>query len=230
MLDHARTLVQALEVLGLQQVSLVGQDSGGTTARLMALQSPERVDALVLANTEIPHDRSFLIRTLMALGATPFTAAGIRLLLCVGWLRRHRQLGFGSSFANPAMVDGEFFTLAVRPLLDDSDALGRAATFLRNFDMSIVDALAEQHAEIRCPTRLIWGPDDQTFPLTKARTMMDQFTAPIDLVTVPTGRLFAHEEFPEQFAALAAEHLESVRRAAPKVDGRSASRRAPHQR
>jgi pimeloyl-ACP methyl ester carboxylesterase len=72
---------------------------------------------------------------------------------------------------------------------------------LRSVDFDLVDALAEVHGRIRAPTLCVWGPDDPFFPVAKARTMLPQFAGPAELVEIPRGRLFAHEDHPEEFLA-----------------------------
>jgi pimeloyl-ACP methyl ester carboxylesterase len=59
----------------------------------------------------------------------------------------------------------------------------------------------------------VWGPDDPFFPILKARAMLTQFRGGAELVEIPGGKLFAHEDHPEAFAAHAGafltKHLEA---------------------
>ncbi len=48
MSDFAATMLQAVSNLGLEQFNLMGNSFGGTLALCMALQQPERIQALVL--------------------------------------------------------------------------------------------------------------------------------------------------------------------------------------
>ncbi|MEY4514859.1 MAG: hypothetical protein RLZZ450_6981 [Pseudomonadota bacterium] len=59
------------------------------------------------------------------------------------------------------------------------------------------------HAQLRCPTKLIWGSADPFFPLAKARPMLPEFKAGVTLDVIEGGKLFIHEEQPETFADLA---------------------------
>jgi pimeloyl-ACP methyl ester carboxylesterase len=50
---------------------------------------------------------------------------------------------------------------------------------------------------------LVWGEDDPTFPIARARAMAGQFRDCRGLVAVPRARLLLHEERPEAVAAAA---------------------------
>ena len=45
------------------------------------------------------------------------------------------------------------------------------------------------------------------FRLKAARRMVDQFAGPTELVEVPGGKLFVHEEYPEVFAKEVLDHF-----------------------
>lgn len=205
----ADTTVRVIDALGLRKVALVAHDSGGAISRLTAVQRPDEVRGIVSGNTEIPGHRPFVIRALKILARTPGGAGALRVMLRTGWLRRSRSIGFGSSFTDLSLlaVDSEFHALALAPLLEDPRRLADSLRFIRTFEFRVVDELARAHAQIQTPTRLIWGAKDPVFPLKAARAMMSQFAGPVDLVEIPEGRLFAHEEFPKVFAAHAREFL-----------------------
>lgn len=208
----ADTTVRVIDALHLKQVSLVAHDSGGAISRFAAVQRPDEVRSIISGNTEIPRHRPFVIRALKLLARTPGGAGVLRMMLRTGWLRRSRSVGFGSSFTDLAFLaeDSAFHTLVLAPLLRDPRRLADSLGFIRTFDFSDVDELARAHAQIRTPTRLIWGARDRVFPLREATAMMSQFAGPVDLVEIPNGRLFAHEEFPNQFAAHAREFLTAL--------------------
>jgi pimeloyl-ACP methyl ester carboxylesterase len=115
---------------------------------------------------------------------------------------RHSVLGFGACFTDAAYADGEFGEIFFRPLADRAVA-ERTMDLLRDVDFRDVDGLAEVHARIAAPTLCIWGDRDPYFPLAKARAMLPQFKGGATLEAIPGGRLFAHEDHPEEFASYA---------------------------
>lgn len=204
--EHAATIIAAADALGLTRYALVAHDSGGGVSRHVALRD-DRVAGLVLGNTEIPNRHSLILRLLVYMAKLPGHTAMLRALMAFGPLRRSRMVGFGSCFRDLHQVDGAFYQQSIQPLLQSKDALDGAAELLRRFELGAIDELERRHGEIRCPTRLIWGTDDTVFPLRHARPMAEQFGGDVDLVEIEGGRCFAHQEFPDQFAHHAADHL-----------------------
>jgi pimeloyl-ACP methyl ester carboxylesterase len=78
-------------------------------------------------------------------------------------------------------------------------ALG-AARYLAALEWSIVDELADLHRRITAPVRLIWGAEDPTFPLERARAMASHF-ARATFTSIPRAKLLVHEEHPAAVAA-----------------------------
>ena len=86
----------------------------------------------------------------------------------------------------------------LEPLRSPAVADGQMG-LLRSFDFDTVDSLAEAHARITAPILLVWGEDDDFFPVARARRMLEGI-ANGTMETIPRGKLFAHEDHPEAFA------------------------------
>lgn len=193
---HAETVRAAVDALGLERYAVVAHDSGGAIARMLA-GADARVTGLVLGNTEIPgHTPGLVAFYAMAL-RLPGGPAMFRMLMGRAAVRRS-FLGFKGCFADPAYVDGEFRELFVDPILGSKRALGGQLGLFRN--LGELHALREVNARVRVPVRLVWGARDPFFPLAKARAMLDQFSAAAELVVIEDAKLFAHEDFPDEFA------------------------------
>ena len=193
----AQVVRELVDRLGTRRYGLLAHDSGGAIARL-AGAGDERLAALVLGNTEIPgHHPPLLLAYVIA---ARLGLAGVLLKTILGGPLRTTNLGVGSLFTDPAYAGGEFGELFLRPLADRRVRESQLR-MLRSVDFDLVDALAEVHGRIRAPTLCVWGPDDPFFPVAKARRMLPQFAGPAELVEIPHGRLFAHEDHPEEFLA-----------------------------
>jgi pimeloyl-ACP methyl ester carboxylesterase len=149
------------------------------------------------------------------LGAAPILLSLLRLRAF-----RRSALGFGGCFTDPAFVDGEFRDRVLRRSFGSREAAARQVEFLRNADFALVDRLRETHARIAAPVLLVWGTDDPFFPLARARAMLEQFAGGAELVEIPGGKLFAHEDHPEAFARHASRFL--ARAASVASDGQRA--------
>ncbi|WP_428267287.1 alpha/beta fold hydrolase [Haliangium sp.] len=213
---HAQTVAAVIEQLGLEHVTLIAHDSGATIARLVAAEQPGRIAGLVLGNTEIPGHRPWQVRLYQLLTALPLGARIFAAFLSIGFLRRS-SLAMGGSFADVHRFDREVYETLLRPLVEDRRARDGQLRLLRGFDWSVVDGLAHTHRQIVAPTLFIWGERDRFFPLAHARPMVGQFAGEARLEVVPGAKLMVHEEFPQRFAALTAEHVLSLGQAAVTV-------------
>lgn len=201
---HSQTMLRAIEILGLDEFSLVGHNSGGTIARLVAAKSGPAVRSLVVAGSEIPHRHSLLLRLFVALGKAPSLLW--RRLLAIHCLRRSALL-LGAAFHDGRHSDGDFERLFVRPLVDSQRAMAEQLRFLRDFSFDTVDGLAEVHGQIVAPTLLLWGKHDRIFPVQQARQQLRQFSAPAQLLELADAGTFVHEEKPLAFAGAVRAHL-----------------------
>lgn len=198
------TLHRVVDALGLDRYAVLAQDTGGTFARFLALNDP-RVARLALINTEIPGHRPPWIpfhQTLMkVLGAT---AALGRLLTIRTFVRS--GMGFGGCFADPALLDGEFAEEFIAPIINSPRRREGIRRYLLGAQWGPVDELRHLHRQLTMPVRLVWGTEDPTFPLGRAREMLDQIPN-ADLVEVPGARLLPHEERPDAVVAAVADFL-----------------------
>jgi pimeloyl-ACP methyl ester carboxylesterase len=111
-------------------------------------------------------------------------------------------MGFGGCFYDLALLDGDFWELVIRPLLQSPTLMEGQSRALRGIDWSVVDVMAENHQKILAPVLLIWGADDSTFPIALARTMATQFPNCGGVRAVPKTKLLPHEEKPNEVAEL----------------------------
>ncbi len=195
--NHVNCVRRAIDLLELEQVAVVGHDSGGMIAR-HAVVGDERVHALGLIDTEPPEVGWRFKSFIMSRHLPGFGAA-------LGWLagkRRLRRNGFvlGDAFADRDLLDGEFDEFFLQPLATDRRMLAAGMKLLKSFDMRFVDELAGIHARIDVPVQMVWGVEDKFFPVEQARAMVDTF-ADARLAEIADAGLFSHEERPAEVAA-----------------------------
>jgi pimeloyl-ACP methyl ester carboxylesterase len=197
---QAESLRRFADALDLTRYSVLAFDTGATIARQLALIDPARVRRLVLLNTEIPGHRPPWIPLFQRSVGLPGSGASMRLLLRSRRLRRS-GLGFGGCFRDLGRIDDpDFLAGTVAPLLASKQRLAGAQRYLAGIDWALVDGLARRHAEIAAPVLFVWGEDDPTFPIERARAMVSQLRDCRGLVAVPGARLLVHEEKPDAVA------------------------------
>lgn len=194
--QHIASVRRVLDLLELDDVAVVGHDSGGLITRHAVVGDP-RVRAVGLINTEQPRMSARFKQFLAARHLPGFGAA-------LGWiagkprLRRNRFV-LGDAFADASLLDGEFDEFFLAPLHTSPAHLDAAVRLLRSFDLQRVHDLATLHRQIDVPVQLVWGDQDPFFPVERAREMVATFPDAA-LHVVEGAGLFSHEERPDEVA------------------------------
>ncbi len=194
--QHIETVRRVVDQLELDEVAVVGHDSGGLIAR-HAMAGDSRLRAMGLINTEPPNP-SWRFRSFLAARHLPGFAAGL------GWVAgkpRIRRVGLvlGDAFADSSLLDGEFDEFFLSPLHEHRERCAAATKLLRSFDFDHVTGLPAVHAKIDVPVQLVWGDQDPFFPLKDARAMIPTFPD-AELSVIEGAGLFSHEENPKAVA------------------------------
>ncbi len=197
-IDHYIDAVRrAVDLLGLDDVAVVGHDSGGMIAR-HAMAGDPRLRSMGLIDTEQTHGLNWRFRLFLTARHLPGFGAGLG--WAVGRPRvRRSPLVLGAAFADASLLDGEFDEFFLRPLHDDPARLAAAVRLLRSFDKRYVDELAGLHRRITVPVQLVWGERDAFFPVAWAEEMVATFPD-ARLAIVKGAGLFSHEERPAEVA------------------------------
>jgi len=195
---HIKTVRQVVDQLGLDDIGVVGHDSGGMIAR-HALAGDPRVRSWGLIDTEQPAGLSWRFRQFLLSAKVPGFGAALAWILGKPRLRRS-ELVLGGAFTDRTLLDGDFDEFFLRPIHTDRARRDAAMKLLDSFDARYVDALAETHGRIDVPVQLVWGEHDPFFPIPWAEAMADTFTD-ARLAVIPGARLFCHEERPTEVAA-----------------------------
>ena len=195
--QHIETVRRVIDLLELDDVAVVGHDSGGLIARHAVAGDP-RLRSMGLIDTELPQGLSRRFEMFLAVRRMPGLAAGL------GWVAgqpRVRRIGlvFGDAFADRSLLDGEFDEFFLEPLHSSPERRDAAVRLLRSFDTQHVHDLAKVHERIDVPVQLVWGDQDPFFPVEQAREMVDTFPD-ARLEVIEGAGLFCHEERPAEVA------------------------------
>lgn len=220
--DHATTVRAVVDQIGLSSFAFVAHDSGAVIARLCAASDP-RVRGLVIGNTEIPGYHCWQVQAYVWIDRIPLGALLFGAALQLKAVR-HSNLAYGGCFSDPQYTEGEFRKLFIAPLERSPRLAYGQRRLIKTFDWSVIDELALVHAKISAPVKLIWGAQDPYFPLEKLRPTVDQFGGGATLTVLDPGKLFVHEERPDEFARETRQFLDECFAAAstPRLDARRA--------
>ncbi len=205
---HIESVRRIVDLLELDQVAVVGHDSGGLIAR-HAMAGDSRLRAMGLVNTEPPNP-GWRFKAFIASRHLPWLAPGL------GWVAgqpriRRSRLVFGGAFADRSLLDGDFADFFIEPLHSDPVRRDAAVKVLRSFEMRYVTALTEIHTRLDVPVQLVWGDQDPFFPVEHARSMVGTFPD-ARLEVIEGAGLFSHEERPADVARALLPTLAGARR------------------
>jgi haloalkane dehalogenase len=192
---QARRLELLLESLNLSHYSLIGHDTGATIARLIAVTRPDRVRKLVMINTEIPGHRPPRVSLYRRVASLPGAGLTFSILLRSS---RFIRSSMGEFYSDPGLLDDpSYINPYVKPLITSSKRMAGALGYLRGIEWEVVDEMREGHAKIKAETLILWGEDDQTFPVRMAEEMCCQLNAHTTFVRISNASLLPHEEKPD---------------------------------
>lgn len=194
----AKLVLSLLEALGLTDVTLVGNDTGGALCQFLLDTDSSRVGRLVLTNCDAfdqfpPPPFGALVK----LSSSPFRlwlmSQGTRLTAV-----RHSALGFGPLVTTP--LDAALTRRWATPMLTDAGVRRDTARFMRAMrPADLLDVSTRLRAFDR-PVLLLWGNGDRFFKLPLARRLAEAFPH-ARLVEIEGGRTFIPLDEPDRLAS-----------------------------
>ncbi len=186
-----------LEALELDDVTLVGNDTGGAICQFLLDSDASRVGRVVLTNCDAfdafppppfgllfkSFQNATMIRGLLA----PMRATAVR----------HSAAGFGLLVKEP--LDPEQTRAWVQPCLTDAGVRNDVARFAKQVDPQDLLAASRRLGGFAGPALLVWGTGDRFFKLDFARRLRDEF-AHARLVEIDGGRTFVPHDHPLRLA------------------------------
>jgi pimeloyl-ACP methyl ester carboxylesterase len=193
----ARLILAFLEALGLEDVTLVGNDTGGALCQFLIDADPSRIGRLVLTNCDAfdqfpPAPFDLLVKAASSPGRIRTLMAPMR------WTPlRHSALGFGPLVARP--LDPALTRRWITPSLDDAGVRRDTAAFMRAIRPAELLDVSTRLDRFASPVLLVWGAADRFFRLDFARRLQGVFPD-ARLVAVEGGRTFLPLDEPDRVA------------------------------
>jgi haloalkane dehalogenase len=194
---HIQSVRTVLDLLNLDDVAVVGHDSGGLIAR-HALAGDPRLRAMGLIDTEQSSGLSWRFKMFLAARHLPGFGGAFGWVVGQHRLRRN-PLVLGGAFADSSLLDGEFDEFFLQPLHTSPERRNASVRTLRSFAMRHLTGLDTIHRRIDVPVQLVWGERDPFFPLKWAKDMVGTFPN-ARLEVIKGASLFSHEERPAEVA------------------------------
>jgi pimeloyl-ACP methyl ester carboxylesterase len=198
----ARLIADFLERLGLDGVTLVGNDTGGALCQLVATRHPERLGRLVL--TPCDAYENFLppaFRYLQALARVPGGVGAVAQSMRIPAMRR-APIAFGWLAKRP--IPSEVLAAWTEPLIHDAAIRRDAREVLRGISKRYTLEAAAKLREFEHPTMLAWATEDRFFKPKFAERLAADIPGS-RLEWIDDARTFVSEDRPERLAELIGE-------------------------
>jgi pimeloyl-ACP methyl ester carboxylesterase len=192
----ARQILAFLEALDLDEVTLVGSDTGGALVQFLLDTDASRVGRVVLTNCDAfdtfpPFPFSVFFGLLkgprrMKLNLTPMRSRPFR----------HSPLGFGLLANN---LDADLTLSWIEPALTEPGIRGDAVRLLRAVDPSELLDVSTRLKAFPGPVRIVWGMADRAFTADLGRRLRSAFRN-AEFVEVPGARTLVQLDAPQVLA------------------------------
>jgi pimeloyl-ACP methyl ester carboxylesterase len=191
----ARIIADFLAELDLNDVTIVGNDSGGAMSQVLVTQHPERIGRLVLTNCDTHENfppKPFGI--LPPLARLPGAMTLIGLPFKIGPLRRAAF----APFAKRPIPD-ELSASWMAPSAADSGIQRDLRKVTIGMNKRHTLEAAERLASFHAPTLFAWAPEDRVFRLARAERLAEVIPD-ARIETIPDAKTFVSLDQPERLA------------------------------
>ena len=205
----ASLIADALDALGLDDVTLVGNDTGGALTQIVATTRPERIRSIVLTSCDaFDNFPPKLFRIALAPARIPGT---IPVAFGALRLRPLRRLPFAFGWLTKRPIDRAAEDSYVLPVLTRGEIRRDVRALLGGLDPGhTLDAATKLTAWDK-PALIAWSAEDRFFPREHAERLA-QVIPHARLEWIDDARTFSPEDRPERLAELILDFAQSARR------------------
>jgi pimeloyl-ACP methyl ester carboxylesterase len=201
----AQVVVDLCHGLGLDRIDLVGNDTGGVIAQIVAATHPELLRSLVLTNCDT--DGNFpppSFRPVIEAAARGDIAPLLTLAAANPAVARTSPLATG--YEDPGKVPDEVWRAYLTPVggnLDRARHFERMLTALKPAELA---AVTEGLRRLDVPVLLVWGTAEEALGVEWAYRLRDLIPGAREVVEIEGGKLFIPEERPDELAVQLRRH------------------------
>jgi pimeloyl-ACP methyl ester carboxylesterase len=198
---NAAMIGEFLDALDIEQVDLIGNDSGGGIAQIFAALHPERVRSLTLTDCDA-HDNwpPEAFKPFLVTAAAGGLRATLDAMVADKAIYRSPQ-ALGPAYEHPEhLTDGDIDTY-LQPLVRTEQRTRDFQRFLAAFDSKHTLAVEAQLKTLAVPTLIVWGTDDVYFDVKWSQWLADIIPGTRRRVELQGARIFFPEERWAEFNA-----------------------------
>jgi pimeloyl-ACP methyl ester carboxylesterase len=191
----AALIASFLEALELEDVTIVGNDSGGAMSQVLVTRHPERIGRLVLTNCDT-HDNfpPGIFKAMPPLAKLPGGMTVLSAPFRIGALARTAFKPFART-----PIPADLVASWMRPSLSDPGIKRDAKKVTAGMNKRYTLEAAEQLSNSELPLLLTWAPGDKFFPISYAERL-EKETPNARLVRIPDASTFVALDQPARLA------------------------------
>jgi pimeloyl-ACP methyl ester carboxylesterase len=196
---NAHMLAQFLDALEIDQVDLVGNDSGGGICQIFAALYPKRVRSLALTNCDV-HDNwpPEAFKPFVAMVAAGGLQQTLNAMLADKALYRSPQT-LGPAYEQPEAVSDDTIETYLRPHTRSPQRTHDLERFVGAFDCRYTVEIEKPLRLLQAPTLIAWGTDDIFFDLKWSHWLEKAIPGTKRRVEMKSARIFFPEERSSEF-------------------------------
>ncbi|MBN1529559.1 MAG: alpha/beta hydrolase [Thermoleophilaceae bacterium] len=195
----ADLIADALEAMGLEDVTLVGNDSGGALCQMVVTRRPERIGRLVLTSCDYRDNFPPPMFSYFKPAAT--IPGAFAVLLAPMRFRAPRRLPFALGWLTKRPIDRDAEDSYVFPALTDRRVAAEVKRFIRAGDKRHTNEAADRLGTFTRPALIAWSREDRFFKPEHAERLAKDLPS-ARLEWIDDARTFSSEDQPGRLAEL----------------------------
>lgn len=201
----AATIASLLEALELDDVTIVGNDSGGAMSQVLVTRHPERIGRLVLTNCDT-HENfpPGIFKAMPPLAKLPGGMIALAAPLRIGAVAR----GAFRPFARTRIPD-DLVASWLAPAVGDRGVMHDLKKVTAGMNKRYTLEAAAKLRGSELPILLTWAPGDKYFPISYAERLATE-AANARIVQIPDSKTFVPLDQPQRLAEEIAQFAESA--------------------
>jgi pimeloyl-ACP methyl ester carboxylesterase len=191
----ARLIADFLTKLDLEDVTIVGNDSGGAISQVLVTTHPERIGRLVLTNCDT-HENfpPGPFKAMPPVAKLPGGMFAISLPFRIPAVTRAAFAPFAKK-----KIPADLIASWMRPAKSDAAVLRDAGKVTAGMNKRYTLEAAEKLRTSKLPIRLLWATDDRVFPISYAERLAGE-AGNAEIVRIADARTFVPLDQPARVA------------------------------
>jgi pimeloyl-ACP methyl ester carboxylesterase len=191
----AGLIADFLAKLELEDVTIVGNDSGGAMSQVLVTTHPERISRLALTNCDT-HENfpPGIFKAMPPLAKLPGGMVALSAPFRIGPVARRAFAPFART-----KIPDELIASWMRPATKDAGVMRDLKKVTAGMDKRHTLAAAEKLRGSDLPIRLLWAPGDKYFPISYAERLANE-AGNAEIVEIPDAKTFVPLDQPQRVA------------------------------